>query len=255
MAWSICVATITCIISLIGEPLLPLLRIRLTFVCRLDLSWCLGFGSPPRFADPRFVSWDPLFPNISGPDFFELCLTDTRLVVVFHDVRCIVGLINEHSSQNTKFHGAAFQHYINSVQTRLLLLKDLFHGVDECVCLAMLAFMTTTFHLPGKKMPYHALRRRLQGSFQALAQARMPELQDLLLWVLIVCSISVLDDEVSWLATRWVDVSGRNFKWEEMRWRLQNIMWIDFMHDNLGREAFLKMASGVTSGIIGEEVN
>ncbi|KAF2799741.1 hypothetical protein K505DRAFT_413483 [Melanomma pulvis-pyrius CBS 109.77] len=193
---------------------------------RLDLSWCLGFGGKPRFVDPN-ISWDPVFESQAlsfENNTASNTLVDSRLLIVFQDVRSVVRSINEHFSRNTKFHGELFQESISSVQSRLLLLKDmLLNAVDECI--------------PKRKVPYRDLRRRLRGSLQS-TWVKTQKYQDLMLWVLVVCAISVLDDDPAWLAERWSGVAEADMSWEETRQRLQSVMWIDCIHDELGTEAF-----------------
>jgi hypothetical protein len=140
------------------------------------------------------ISWTPTFPYSPCDSCIPKPLTNSRLIAVFNDVRHLVHLINVHFSKNTKFHGEAFQASISSVQSRLLMLRDLLEGgsaVDEMVCLAMLAFMTTTFQIPKRKVPYGDLRQRLRKVVErAWAERGGIEVG---LWVLVVGAISVLD--------------------------------------------------------------
>lgn len=208
---------------------------------RLDLSWCLGSGGKPRFADLS-ISWDSISPS-TRLQRFKSCFVDSRLFTVFQDVQHIVGLINEHFSQNTKFHGEELQESITSIQSRLLLLKDiLMDPTDECTCLALLAFMTTTNRIAGRKVPYRDLKRRLRNTYQKVWERRL-EMRDLMLWVLLICSISVLEDDPIWLADRWCELGGPEATWDRTRRTLQSILWIGFLHDDLGKEAFLKLTS------------
>jgi hypothetical protein len=169
---------------------------------------------------------------------------------VFNDTRHLVHLINVHFSKNTKFHGETFHVSISSVQSRLLLLKDLLTGasaVDEAMCLAMLAFMTTTFQIPGRKVPYVDLKRRLRNAVErARAEQGGSEVE---VWVLVVGAISVLDtgEDEAWMVKKWAEVAEYDVEWEKVRAGLQRVLWIDCIHDRLGREAFDRMTSrGVT---------
>lgn len=190
------------------------------------------------------ISWTPTFPYYPCDSCIPKTLTDSRLTVVFNDVRHLVHLINVHFSKNTKFHGEAFQASISSVQSRLLMLKDLLEGgsaVDETVCLAMLAFMTTTFQIPRRKVPYGDLRRRLRKAVERAWVERGGS--EVGIWVLVVGAISVLDtgEDEAWLVKKWAEVAENGVEWEEVRARLQRVLWIGCIHDSLGREAFGKM--------------
>ncbi|KAF2707303.1 hypothetical protein K504DRAFT_492809 [Pleomassaria siparia CBS 279.74] len=227
---------------------------------RLDLSWCLGFGGMPRFADQN-MSWDPMFSRqaISSNQVIDVqnvdsYFVDSRLREVFQDAQQLVRLINEHFSKNTKFHGETFQNTISSVQTRLLILKDMLSSsLDECICLATLAFMTTTFQIPDRKVPYRDLRKRLRKLHRPIPRATAG-LQDLQLWVLFLSAISVLDDDEVWLVERWGIVANGGMEWDNVRRRLQSVLWIDCIHDKLGREAYFKMTSRVQISVVGEAV-
>jgi hypothetical protein len=171
-------------------------------------------------------------------------LTDHRLAAVFNDVKHLVHLINVHFAKNTKFHGEAFQASISSIQSRLLLLKDLLKGVsamDEIVCLAMLAFMTTTFQIPGRKVPYWDLRRNLRKAIDKVWAARGGS--EVGVWVLVIGAISVLDkcEDQAWLVEKWTEVAEDGVEWEVVKMRVQRVLWIDCIHDKLGKELFDRM--------------
>lgn len=60
-------------------------------------------------------------------------------------------------------------------------------------------------------------------------------------WLLIVGAISVFEvgaDIDKWMRERWRTDVDSNIDWEEARTQLKGIMWIDALHDGIGKKAF-----------------
>lgn len=103
--------------------------------------------------------------------------------------------------------------------------------------------MTTTFQIPGRKVPYVDLKRRLRNAVErARAEQGGSEVE---VWVLVVGAISVLDtgEDEAWMVKKWAEMAEYDVEWEKVRAGLQRVLWIDCIHDRLGREAFDKMTS------------
>jgi hypothetical protein len=164
-------------------------------------------------------------------------LVDGRLVVIFRDLRYFAGLMNAATGSNRRLRDTEFQNFICSIQYRLLQLQSTLDGtLGECLRLAMLAFLTTTFQIPGTKVQYPYLASRFRECY-CVVEAATSQLQNLVLWLLTVAAISVYGVDEPWLRERWqVDVPS--LVWPEARRRLQEIMWIDAIHDEPGRYAF-----------------
>ena len=209
----------------------------------VDLVWCLTFGGEPRFlASP--VTWDAFFigpfpttDNLITQSSSKEPL-DSRFLTAFRDLQYLSALVNAHHEKNTRLRADMFQPAFSSIQARLLRLKDMLSDrPSECICLGALAFLSTTFQLPGRRLPYTYLARRLRSCYEAI-EGSIPELEDLSLWLLIVCGISVFDVDKSWVRASWKAIVQPSLSWEEARRCLQSVMWIGCLHDELGKEAF-----------------
>ncbi|KAM5358278.1 hypothetical protein ACJZ2D_015436 [Fusarium nematophilum] len=195
----------------------------------LDLLWCLSFGGEPQFLRGP-VCWEPCFhSDVDIP----LELFDSRLSAVFCDVRHLVALVNAHHEQKTRLSAELFQPALSSCQTRLLLLKDSLDPLSQWLCLGILAFLTTMFRLPGRKLQYPHLASQLHRSCET-TDARP---QALLFWFLIVSAVAV----EPWLHGTWKRIVNPDLSWDDARVRLQRVMWIGCIQDELGRQAFSAM--------------
>jgi hypothetical protein len=171
-------------------------------------------------------------------------LVDPRLLVVFRDLQYFAGLMNAAAGSNRRLRlrDTEFQNIICSTQYRLLRLQGTLDNIiSECLRLAMLAFLTTTFQVPGMKFRHPYLARRFRECCRAV-EAATPQLRDLMLWLLTIGAISVYDvvDE-PWLHERWkIDVP--DVEWPEARRRMKEIMWIDIIHDEPAKYIFKMMS-------------
>ena len=216
----------------------------------LDLSFSLNTGEQPRFfTDP--VSWTPTFDGLpfvqpasgrspsSGLRFLD-DLEDHRLVVIFRDLQYFVMLLNTALVSKRRMRDTEFQNFICAIQYRLLQLQGTLDDIiGECFRLGMLAFLTTTFQIPGKKVRYPYLTSRFRECCTAM-EADTPQLQELKLWLLMVGSISVFSADEQWLRERWPP----GWVWSKARQRLQEILWINAIHHEPGRHAFEAMSHG-----------
>ncbi len=228
-----------------------------------DLYFCLATGEKPRFfTDP--VSWSSIFTNpdcssdYAGghdrPHHLQSVhgLVDTRLAIVFADLQYFARLINRTIDSRRRMQGTEYQNAICSIQHRLLALQGALDAkLDECLRLAALAFLSTMFALrpPGNgkraaSFPY--LENRFFECCRALESTATPQARQLMLWLLAIGAISICGAEEQWLCERWrADVSG--LAWPEARRRLQEILWIDAIYDELGKSVFEKMEHPMTS--------
>ncbi|KAI8266453.1 hypothetical protein K4K58_009709 [Colletotrichum sp. SAR11_239] len=138
---------------------------------RLALTWALGSGGIPSFFTGP-VSWSPYFERSleTRTNTIEVGLievfADTRLAVVFQDLRHLVCLVNNHLANNSRLDGLLFQDCLGSVQARLVHLQgDLEDASDECLRLGMLAFLSTTLQIPGGKFPYAYLAAKFRMAY------------------------------------------------------------------------------------------
>ncbi|KAF7560023.1 hypothetical protein G7046_g4130 [Stylonectria norvegica] len=217
------------------------------------MAWALGTGGTPTFFTNGPVSWSPFFKvprSIFHSSAGTECLTtivDPRLAIVFRDLEELVYSVNEHNSRNSLLGGSLFQTCLESIQARLTQLQDqIQNSTDQCIHLGMLAFLSTTLQVPGKRFPYTYLAGRLRDAYQTLP-ASLSELKNVALWLLIVGAISVLEPDEPWLRSLWAEVVVSGLTWEEARKQLQGVMWIECIHEELGRAAFAKLTTEVQS--------
>ena len=221
----------------------------------------MGTGAAPRFfTGPD--NWDSIFE--AGRTFSDCPiksedvgvaatdLVDPRLAVVFQDLQHVARLTNYYVEWTLKFkEDMVILIALSSIQSRLLRLDgELVDTLSECIRLAMLAFLTTTFQVPGERrvLPYGPLAVGFRDSCRAV-DASVPDIRDIFFWVLMVGAISVLavdgpdGPDEPWLLPKWDIVSGPEGSWEAARDRLHAVMWVDCFHDELGREAFTKLTA------------
>ncbi|KAK4952428.1 hypothetical protein LTR10_009234 [Elasticomyces elasticus] len=213
----------------------------------LDLSWSLYSGSRPHFSDES-TSWQSV---IVGPLWTDhqsveaLTVTDlvgVRMATIYHDLQCMVGIINDGVARGDPVRGDLFQHWLASVQNRLLLLECVSdNSMSESLRLGLLAFLSTTIQIPGGCMTYPSFASTYGRAWRAV-QAPAPEHRLLQSWLLIVGAMSVLDVSEPWVKSRWAESSLAGLEWEEVRHRLETVMWISCIHDGLGRRAFAALS-------------
>lgn len=167
---------------------------------------------------------------------------DSRVSAIFYDMQQYTSLINGEHSTKQRRPESEFHMIICSLQYRLLELEstqcDL---LSECLRLAMLAFLTTTFQFPGVRARYPYLTNRFRKCCRAVKLRNSAEKIALMSWLLVVGAISVfnVDTEDEWMPARWTAIFG-DATWEETRSQLKKVMWIDALQDNIGKKAFRK---------------
>lgn len=201
------------------------------------------------FNDP--VSLAPIF-NVSRPtsalqrlNSTISTLKDQRIITIYHDLRYYTDILNQAHATKRKRTAAEFQKVICSIQYRLIQLQGSVEDIlSECVRLAMLAVITTTFQVSGSRLQYPYLAKRLKERCFAL-EISTTESQDFMLWVLIIGVIALYGTEEEWLRRRWQGVVSVT-TWPEARSRLKQIMWINAIHERPGNRAF-QILNGVSA--------
>ena len=169
-------------------------------------------------------------------------LVDPKLATVFSDLRRLAELINTHTGDDVQLNGAMFQSVLVSIQRRLLWLRyESEEGWSECLRLGMLALLTTTFQLPGRKIAYDNLATQYRTACRGV-KTSTPTTQTLLLWVLMIGAVSVFDPEEQWLRAKWKKAAASEGSWVELKQRLQSVIWLNGIHDEPGRCACLSLA-------------
>ena len=222
----------------------------------VDLAYCLSTGEFSQFS-PQDISWDPVFPQSpispdSTPSVSIANLVEPRLAQCFLDLQHFTAVVNAATPAHP-VPSTVFQGIVSSIQYRLIALQEtLADFLPECLRLGMLAFLTTTFQMPGNVVRYPYLARRFRDCYRAVEKT--PDLADVVRWLLVVGAISVCGPDEEWLRAAWaVDVAEEEEQsWDRTRERLRDVMWIDGLHDEPGRAAFEALSSSNPSTSITE---
>jgi hypothetical protein len=165
-------------------------------------------------------------------------LNNQELVAVFKDLQQLSNMLNAGSATQRHLSATNFQNRICSVQYRLLRLQgNLDNIIAESLRLAMLAFLATTFQVPGTNLRYPYLARCFRECCGAI-EISAPHLRDLMLWLLTVGAISLFSAAEPWLSERWQAEIPPQMTWDEARQHLKNMLWINAIHDQPGQQAF-----------------
>ncbi|CAH0023355.1 unnamed protein product [Clonostachys rhizophaga] len=215
---------------------------------RLDFGLCLDPGQQPSIFETELSFWNPLFdfkkplpsenpvygliPELSGAKF----VVDSRLATVFGDLQYFSALLNTAVVRKQTISDRQFHEIVCSIQRRLMRLQATLPDLlEECFRLGMLAFLATLFQVPRTPCSYPYLETRLKEACQSIETT--PDRRDLHLWLLMVGAMTVYKPEDPWLRDRWLsDVSPST--WPEVRGRLQDIVWVNALHDRPGRQVF-----------------
>ncbi|KAL3471259.1 hypothetical protein BJX99DRAFT_237903 [Aspergillus californicus] len=216
---------------------------------RLDLLHALNTGSPGLLCSYP-VSYSPQYYNLgpapSPEDAYDPCIfaLDPLVLTTFREMQYYTGLINNVHTSKVRRSESEFHTAICSFQYRLLQLQGtLIDDWSECVCLALLAFLITTFQFPGTRAKYPYLANRLRMSCAVDTHGR-PELRNLMRWILILGAMAVFDvgEAEEWMLEKWrIDVD--DCTWEEAKAQLDRIMWIGALQDSCGEAEFHELNS------------
>ena len=210
---------------------------------RIDLAYSLSSGKTPFFIHPS-VQWEctiapPYLPLPEGL-FIPHKDWDWRLANVFQDFQYLSLRINRNALKRARHNPACFQATLTSLQSRLMHLRShISSPLEELVRLTMLAFLTTTFKAPGRKIPYGWVVEQLETVYRNGVQCMGPQDLSLKLWVLITAGFTVAGAEQMWLRRAWGEVStGMMWDWESVRGHLLRVMFIELIHEKPGEATF-----------------
>jgi hypothetical protein len=171
------------------------------------------------------------------------CVPDSRLALVFYTLQCTAILLDTHDFGAPTVNGARLHKRMSFVQSELLRLKGLLvDGLSEVLRLGMVAFLTTTFRVPGQyEHPACArLAKPLLASCTANRDgiAKLPG--EMRTWFLLVglMTASGFDHLQTRMAWRDLVPLPPALSWETVRGEAKKVMWIDAIHDALGRRGF-----------------
>ncbi len=168
-----------------------------------------------------------------------------RLASVFRDFQHLAITINENVREHARYNATCFQNILSSLQSRLMHLADkLKDSTEQLISLTLLAFLTTTFKVPGRKIPYTWVAKQLHTAYGQARDGILRSDTSLRIWVLMVAAISVVDLDKPWLVKAW-RVGQFVTSWDEAKKQLTSVMWIECIHDNPGRIALEYLNSRV----------
>ncbi|KAL2830525.1 hypothetical protein BDW59DRAFT_141066 [Aspergillus cavernicola] len=219
---------------------------------RVDLVYAINTGSDGLLCTHPIL-YSPLFYELGTLSSYTTTYhdpsiygaSDIRILTIFREMQNYSCLISHAQQTQQRRPESEYLAAICSFQYRLLQLQGLVNDrISECLRLAMLAFLVTTFQFPGVRARYPYLADQLREWCHALNVKGCTKLQELMRWILIVGAISVFDLEAEteqWMGEKWrISVDAG---WEEVRMQLRQIMWIDALQDTIGQTAFIELST------------
>ncbi|GKT49709.1 uncharacterized protein ColSpa_09890 [Colletotrichum spaethianum] len=228
-------------------------------ICRVDIGWYLCTGEKPHYYRDT-ISWETAFASILGdsPAGFErdrepcqirrlLNSTDRRVGNIFQDLHDFSQLANFLVQTGHKIDPNMFQDLMTSIQYRLLYLEPTTQDkVTEMLRLGMTSYITTLFlKVQGTKIPLSFLTGQLRSACQNIEVSEFPSTtaRHIFAWTLVVGAISVLEeyDDV-WLLPKLASLrESLGPTWPEAKAKLEQVMWMEFIHSPGGVKVFEKL--------------
>lgn len=216
---------------------------------RIDLAWSLASGRKPYFMQP-VKSWDCRIrcpyptppPNLYQPS----AAWDYRILNVFKDFQNLTLMINRNRLKFVINNPEVCRPDLTSLQTRLICLADVVtQPIEELVRLAMLAMLTTTFQLPGRRIPYAWVVEQLR-TMCITAGSEIRQDKSLLLWVLLTASITVARTHDTWIRDA-LKTAVAGLEWKDVQAHVSRVMWIGLVHDKPGQKAYERLSQAKSS--------
>jgi hypothetical protein len=214
----------------------------------------MTFGTGLRYLRNGEPSWGPQLAR--GVDVIrlpELSMIqprpDPRLLNIWADLRVFSREANEATKTGIMMPQEIFINLKLSCPSRLDDLKDEFDPTSfpELLRLCMLAFMKGMFvQIPGygSRMIYllNGLENVLKAQTVHISTPGSPSTGKLLFWALFMSAISIFEDldrnEWLWMALRRTMTSLGLRSWPMTRTLLKRFLWIDVLHDPLGKHLY-----------------
>lgn len=148
------------------------------------------------------------------------------------------------SSSYHDMHESDLHAGIWAAQYQLFQLQGAIHNVfGECLRMAMLAFLTTTFRVLGVRIKYEYAANQFRHLCCAIESSTQRP-RHLMFWVLMIGTIAFFDEEQPWLRERWrsdVLPLTQGLEWTDARRQLQDYIWINACNDVHGKLIYEKM--------------
>lgn len=180
-----------------------------------------------------------------------LGINNPELIQAWDMTMTFCSLIHYARKCNRKIPQQTLLNTMASVMYRLLHMRLPCHTVDDAVCITLLAFCSHVFLQWSKlKTPQRYLTNIYRDCLLSLTISDQVAPQTVF-WLLMIGSVSVLPKEDdSWLLP-WLHDTARTCgfeTWEEAQSVLMNYPWVDFIHDDLGADAFNSVLGVGVSG-------
>ncbi|KAJ8116070.1 hypothetical protein OPT61_g2426 [Boeremia exigua] len=215
----------------------PILHFKLD---RTDLAWYLSSGQRPYFVQ-SIKSWDCKIaaPYLQIPsDLYQPSAAwDYRILNVFRDLQNLALRINRNKLKFAIHNPAVFQGDLTSVQSRLMCLADIVTSpIEQLVLLIMLAILTSTFRIPGRRVPYDWVMEQIRLSYTNIGD-ELEQDKSLALWSLFIVSLTVARPHDSWIRNALL-IATEGLEWADVEKHLSRLIWIKIVHNKPGEIMF-----------------
>ncbi|XP_014552476.1 hypothetical protein COCVIDRAFT_110229 [Bipolaris victoriae FI3] len=105
--------------------------------------------------------------------------------------------------------------------------------------------LTTTFQLPGRRIPYTWVVEQLR-TMCITAGSEIRQDKSLLLWVLLTASITVARTHDTWIRDA-LKTAVAGLEWEDVQAHVSRVMWIGLVHDKPGQKAYERLSQAKSS--------
>ncbi|CAH0036788.1 unnamed protein product [Clonostachys rhizophaga] len=227
---------------------------------RADLQLSMILGSRPCFYADE-MTWEPFFKSIKTKTIhcakLETYLSqsvgfpDPRLSAIWTDVQELCAIVDLSILTQRKIRPELYQEVLVSIQYRLLHLSyskcptdvggdQKWKDMHEAIRLGILG-LTTTLFLYREKVDtsYLTIVSRLDASLLQLEEPADDRAWELRVWLLFMMSVTLGGggDRFDGLLVRGLEAL-RIKSWAATRQLLKSLLWIDLLHDEVGRMVY-----------------
>lgn len=188
------------------------------------------------------TSWSPISDRVTGlPEFHGfLNHLDGRLQIIWADLSEFVRTVNLITQSRLNIDAELYHDVMISIHYRLINLQYDDESPVEALRLGMLAFASTLFlQWRGFRVQFKHLAECFCHALHQLDRRPTGLPLQLRAWLYIIGSISVLEDQERIALRSALHDALRCLQmntWNEVRYLMKSILWIDFLHDNGGGE-------------------
>ncbi|RDL42512.1 Uncharacterized protein BP5553_02491 [Venustampulla echinocandica] len=221
-------------------------------VCRADLAYALLSGNRPRLLGEG-ISWDCYIadrgliqcshqPHDANIRAFAETVMDARLHNALRDLHAFSCLSNCAYQTTRKLSPETYNEMMISILYRLTHLSFKSDYLQEAMRVGLLAFSSAIFmQRQFMEQPYDNLLNLYNKALSRLRKSTDIDLPiPIVLWMTMLSNVVAPKElsRVDWRSV-WLDeaVSRAGIdSWSQAREILKSVMWIDFIHDRLGKK-------------------